>query len=251
MVESRILIGYLNSLLKLAEIEDASQNGLQIQCPEQVQKVGFAVDAALATFEAATRENVQLLIVHHGLYWRDVQLATDAHYRRLKLMFDAGIGLYAVHLPLDAHEELGNNRGIVNLLGLADGGPFGDYKGVIIGRLATAKRKLYRDELREMLDEKLETSTLMLPFGPEEVKKVGIVSGGGADLLPQAIAEGCDTFITGEQVHSAYHVAREGDINVFMSGHYATETVGLKAVRERLTIEFGVDTVFLDMPTGL
>ena len=251
MVESRALIDFLNQLLKLDEISDVSQNGLQVQCPEQIDKIGFAVDAALATFEIASKKGVQLLIVHHGLYWKDVQLAVDAHYKRLKVLFNAGIGLYAAHLPLDAHEQFGNNRQIANLVGLRDVGPFGEYHGEIIGRLAHAADELTREVLRERLNSALATNCLLLPFGQERIEKVGIVSGGGADLLPQAIAEGCDAFITGEQVHSAFHVAKEGEINLYFAGHYATETIGVKALMELILEELDVDTEFIDFPTGL
>jgi len=251
MVEARALVNFLNQLLRLDEITDVSQNGLQVQCPKQIEKIGFAVDAALATFEMASETGVQLMIVHHGLYWKDVQLAVDAHYKRLKILFDAGIGLYAAHLPLDAHAQFGNNRQIADLVGLLDVGPFGEYHGETIGRLAHAADGLTSDELRERLNSALGTDCLLLPFGQERIEKVGIVSGGGADLLPQAIAEGCNAFITGEQVHSAFHVAKEGEINLYFAGHYATETNGVKALQELISEEFDVDTKFIDFPTGL
>jgi dinuclear metal center YbgI/SA1388 family protein len=251
VVESKALISYLDELLRLDEIADVSQNGLQVQCPDEIDKVGFAVDAAQAIFKAAADKSVQLLVVHHGLYWKDVQLAIDAHYRRLKVLFEAKIGLYAAHLPLDAHDEVGNNRCLAELLELVDDGPFGVYKGVKIGRLARSRGRVTRENLRELLDKKLGTSTLLLPFGPNIVKKICIVSGGGADILPQAVSTGCDTFVTGEQVHEAYHIAREGRINLYMAGHYATETVGLKALQKRVSGEFGVETVFIEFPTGL
>ncbi|HUX06128.1 MAG TPA: Nif3-like dinuclear metal center hexameric protein [Acidobacteriota bacterium] len=251
MVESRVLVDYLNQLLRLDEISDASQNGLQVQCPERIEKIGFAVDAALETFEEASRQGMQLLIVHHGLYWKDVQLAVDAHYQRLKVLFDAGIGLYAAHLPLDSHELYGNNSQLAELLGLIDVSPFGEYHGEIIGRLAHAADKLTRDELRERIDSAIGTKCLFLPFGKDRVEKVAIVSGGGADLLPQAIDERCDAFITGEHSHSAFHVAKEGGINLYFAGHYATETLGVKALQDLIANEFNVETGFIDFPTGL
>jgi len=251
MVKCSELVSFLNHVLRVAEISDVSHNGLQVQGPEEIEKVGFAVDAAMATFEEAARRSMQLLVVHHGLFWKEVQLVAGAHYRRLKTLISEDIGLYAAHLPLDAQADIGNNRRIADILGLEDEGPFGDYHGELIGRLGRVRGGITREAMRSRISAALDTDCVMLPFGPERIERVGIVSGGGAELLRDALAEDCDAFITGEPEHSAYHVALEGGINVFMAGHYATETVGLKALQELVGKEFQVETEFIDFPTGL
>lgn len=251
MIDSRSLVRYLDELLAVATIEDSSTNGLQVQGEEQVSRVGFAVDACLASVQEAARNNIQLLVVHHGLFWRECPLVVDLHYYRMKVLLDNGIGLYAAHLPLDWHPVLGNNRQIADLLSMDISKDFGMIEGVHLGKVAEFRKSVHRDKLKKEIDEKLDTTCQLLPFGPEQVKRVGIVSGGGTSLLLDAIEEGCDTFLTGEQDHSSYHAALESGVNVYMAGHYATETLGLRALQDHIESELSVETEFIDIPTGL
>lgn len=250
-MKSKALINYLNNLFQIEEIQDSSKNGLQVQAPDEIETVAFAVDACADSFAEAGRHGAQLLIVHHGLYWKDVQPAVGTHYKRLKILMDTGIGLYAVHLPLDRHPVLGNNSRLVKILGMEQGEQFGVYKGVVIGQLGIFERGLKREDLLYRIEEELSTTCKLLPFGPERVKKVGVVSGGGTELLPDAVNDGCDSFLTGEYEHNIYHLAKESGLNIFMAGHYATETVGLRALQSDLEKRYKIETVFIDLPTGL
>ena len=251
MIASCVLVDYLDSVLRIDEIKDESRNGLQVEGSDELEKVCFAVDACLATFKEAAERNAQMLIVHHGLFWKEVPLIVDNHYMRIKTLIEGGVGLYAAHLPLDMHEELGNNRQLIDMLGLEDTGPFGDYHGELIGRIGETQRPLTRDEVKRKLDSGLDTDCRVLPFGSDEIYRIGIVSGGGGNLVTGAVEADCDAFITGEPEHLIYHPALESGINVFMGGHYATETVGLRALQRRIEEDFGVETEFIDMPTGL
>jgi dinuclear metal center YbgI/SA1388 family protein len=245
------VLDYLNTLFDVIRIKDDSHNGVQIQPPVEIGTVAFAVDAAMASFERAAEEDADLLVVHHGLFWRNVERVVDQHYHRLKFMLENEIGLYAMHLPLDAHPEVGNNRQLADIAGADDVEPFALEEGVEIGFIANFDVPVSREDLTAHLDRQLDTSCHVLPFGPEEISRLGIVSGGGADFLSDAIAADCDAFLTGEAEHIMYHVARERGINVLAGGHYATETVGLKAVKRVMDNDLDVRTVFIDHPTGL
>ena len=123
------LVAYLDTYLRIREIEDLSNNGLQVEGAKMVTRLALAVDAGLAAFEGARAAGGQMLIVHHGLFWGKPVLLTGIHHRRAQVLFDAALSLYAVHLPLDLHEQVGNNATLARWLDLEDVAPFGDYKG--------------------------------------------------------------------------------------------------------------------------
>jgi dinuclear metal center YbgI/SA1388 family protein len=245
------VLEYLDNSFATFMIKDPSQNGLQIEAPEEINTVGFAVDACMATFEAAQANNVDLLVVHHGLFWRSAELVVHQHYKRLKFMMQNNIGLYAMHYPLDGHPELGNNRQLAEIAGADTFTGFAIEQGLDLGCIAGFDEPVKRDALVELLNKQLETECTLLQFGPEEIYQMGIVSGGGADFLAEAIEAGCDTFLTGEPEHVMYHLALERGINVIAGGHYATETVGLKALKAAMAVDLDLVTLFIEMPTGL
>jgi dinuclear metal center YbgI/SA1388 family protein len=251
-VERDALVSYLNDYFRVEEIEDKSQNGLQVEGPDEVTKVALAVDACQASFEQAADERVELLIVHHGLFWSEPLRLVGLHFRRIKTLLEGRCGLYAMHLPLDAHPEVGHNAEMVRLLGLEDREPFGDYHGTEIGFAGRLDRSLELSELIGRLVEALERPPIrVLDYGPDEVARVGCVSGGAASMMDQAVEAELDAFITGETSHAAFHQAAERELNVLFAGHYATETLGMKALARHLKEQFDLVTVFLDVPTGM
>lgn len=246
------LVEHLDGYLRVGEIEDKSQNGLQVEGPEEVTKVAFAVDACLASFQEAVAEGAQLLVVHHGLFWSESKLLTGVHFRRVRALLEGGCGLYAVHLPLDAHPEVGNNAEIARLLRLSDLRPFGEYHGEEIGMQGSLDPPLDVPTFIGRLVEALGRPPIrVLDHGPAEIQRVGCVSGGAASMMDQAAAEGLDAYVTGETSHGSYHEAVEWELNVFFAGHYATETTGVKALARHVEDKMGVQTVFLDIPTGM
>jgi dinuclear metal center YbgI/SA1388 family protein len=224
-------------------------NGLQVQGPDEVQLIGAAVDASEETLSEAVRQGVQLLLVHHGLFWGGLGPVTGPRYRKVAALIKGNLGLYGLHLPLDAHPEYGNNALVLRSLDLQPEGRFGFYKDVEIGWWARAE--LDRDELSQRLAKAVDGETRVIPGGPEVVKKVGVLTGAGASSLEEAADQGLDTLITGEAPHHSYHEAMEMGLNLILAGHYATETFGVKAVAGKLAEEFDVSWVFLNFPTGL
>jgi len=233
---------------------DASENGLQVGPGEQdVERVAFAVDAAVETIDQAAQEGADLLVVHHGLLWGGDGRVTDLRYRRLERLFEADMALYAVHLPLDGHQDLGNAAGVADVLDLGNRAPFGEIGGEFIGQRGRAREPFAVAELRERLASELDTGgedVQVLEFGPEEIGDVAIVTGSGTDWIDEAAAKNVDALVTGEGKQQVYHRAREHGLSVFLAGHYATETLGVRALAG-LAEEWGVETTFVEHPTGL
>ena len=246
------LVEYLNAELRLAEFDDSSKNGLQVDGPEEVTRVALAVDASLAAFRAAAGKQAQLLIVHHGMFWARPVMLTGPAFRRVKALIDGGVGLYAAHLPLDAHPKFGNNIELCRRLGLRKIKPFGNYHKMTIGFAGELPRAMPLSAMVDCLRRATGApAALVLDGGPKRARRIGCVSGGAADMVEQAAAAGLDTYVTGETSHSYFHSGPENNVNVIYGGHYATETTGIRALGRRLQSRFRLETVFLDIPTGL
>lgn len=246
------LVGYLDDYLHLRdEVADPPEalNGLQVANAGEVTRVAAAVDLCEATIRMAAEQGADCLLVHHGLFWGGMRPLVGPAYRRVAGLIARNIALYAAHLPLDRHPDVGNNAGLARLLGLTVRGEFGSYHGASIG--VWGEMDASRDGLGRALAATLGAVPRLLPFGPGQVRRVGIVTGAGGSLIPQAAAAGLDTFITGEGPHWTFFDAEELGINVFYAGHYATETVGVKALGAHVAAKFGLPWTFLDHPTGL
>jgi dinuclear metal center YbgI/SA1388 family protein len=244
------LVEYLNDFLRIEDIQDSSLNGLQIANSGNVNKVALAVDASIMSIQKAQESGADLLFVHHGFFWDKPVPISGILYERIKLLFNADIALYAVHLPLDMHPELGNNAQIKNVLNWPVSGDFGEYHGSIIGKKVEFDESVPILDIMKEFKEKLNCNPQIWSFGPDKIKRLGYVSGGGLSMLQQAIDAGMDVFITGEPGHTSYWMAKESCINVVFGGHYATETLGVKAVGAKLKEKFNLKTVFIDLPTG-
>lgn len=232
---------------------DASANGLQVGPPEAtVERVALTVDAAVATIDTAIERDVDLLLAHHGLVWGGIDSVTDRTYSRLAPLVENDVALYVSHLPLDGHQRLGNAAGLAAEIGLTDTEPFGEYGGEYIGQRGRFVDARSITELRDHLDTLRQggQTTQVLAHGPDRIEDVAIVTGSGADWLPEADAAGADALVTGEGKQQLYHDSREAGVNVFLAGHYATETFGVRAVGDVLD-EWGLETTFIDHPTGL
>ena len=246
------LVAYLDDYLRVREeTADPAEalNGLQVANGGEVTRLAAAVDLCEATIGMAAKAGADALLVHHGLFWGGLRPLVGPAYRRLSALIAGNIALYSAHLPLDRHPDVGNNAGLAHLLGVTVRGEFGSYRDASIG--VWGELNVSRSELAGVLAAKLGVTPRLLPFGPDAVRRVGIVTGAGGTLIPQAAAAGLDTFITGEGPHWTFLDAEELGVNVFYAGHYATETVGVKALAEHVSRKFSIPWVFLDHPTGL
>jgi len=232
---------------------DASPNGLQVGSADgTVERTAFAVDGVEATVREAAAVDADVLVVHHGFVWGGLDRVTGLEHDRIAACIENDVALYVSHLPLDGHGKLGNAAGLAEFLDCDVRAPFGEYGGVTIGQRVRAKTPYSVAELDARLSE-LDTggqSVRTLDFGPETVEEIAIVTGSGTDWIREAAEAGVDALVTGEGKQKAYHEAREAEMNVFLAGHYATETFGVRRLQE-LVDEWGIGTTYIDHPTGL
>jgi len=248
------ITGYLDELLKVAAIpNDASNNGLQVEAGEVIQKAVFGVDACRALFEAALSKNADFVFVHHGLSWRsEPRRFTGITASRLGLLFNHGISLYAAHLPLDAHPSIGHNALLADMIKLRQRYNFADYNGCDIAFGGVLPQACLVNQLVEKFEVELGCKAKVFGNRDKKLEKAGIISGGGGmDGLVACIEEGIDCYITGEMSHMMYHVVKESGITVIELGHYHSETPGVKAVMNEIERKFAIDCEFIDIPTGL
>lgn len=245
------LIAYLNDYLALSDVPDYKEayNGLQVDGRPRIQRVALAVDACLKTIAQAIVEGADLLIVHHGLFWGTKAPITGPYYDRLALLLKNDLAVYACHTPLDAHPEVGNNYVLARLLGFEPTGMWGKMEGIPLGIYTEVD--ITRDALAQRVQDILHVAPHVIATGPTQVRRLGIVSGGAGSMIEEAHSHRIDTFLTGEGQHHTYFEAEERNMNVLYAGHYATETVGVKALGKHLEERFGLQTFFIDHPTGL
>lgn len=245
------LCDYLDDYLGVRDVPDSpgALNGLQVENSGSVSKVAVAVDACQATIDQAVEIGADFLLVHHGLFWGGLEPLTGRHGRRVRRLHAHDAALYAAHIPLDVHPVVGNNAVLAHSLGLEETVPFGDYLGYQIGVAGTLA--IERGAFVQRVRGALGCEPHLIPGGPERVRRVGVVTGGGGGMIRQALDAGLDTYLTGEGKHHTHFDAEEWGINVVYAGHYATETVGVKALAEHLESTFGIPWQFLDHPTGL
>jgi dinuclear metal center YbgI/SA1388 family protein len=245
------IVSYCDQQLGTKRLEDYERaaNGLQVENRGSVTRIAAAVDASLATVRLAAEAGADLLLVHHGLFWSPSHPWTGKRYELLRLLLEHNLAVYSSHLPLDAHRRLGNNAQLCDALGLKGLRPFYFDHNQFLGFQGSLK--LSRAELAKRLARATGTEPRLIPGGPAQCRRIGVVSGGAGEGLAKAAAEGVDTFVTGEGPHWTYALAEELGINVLYGGHYATETFGVKALAAELSRRFRVPWTFLDHPTGL
>ena len=247
------LISALDAELRVKDFNDDSKNGLQVENARgRVSTVALGVDASLEFFRRAKEIGADLCVVHHGISWGEsLSRITGENHKIVSFLIENGIALYAAHLPLDAHPRLGNNAGIARALGLAKIKSFCEYHGQQIGFKGEFAKAIPLAELqakiRRVVCDGIEpTRFAVLPFGKKTVKTLGVVSGGAASEVREAIADGLDCYLTGEANLQSYNAAKSAGINMIAAGHYATERFGVKAVGGFLKKRFEIPCEFID-----
>lgn len=248
---------HLDALLATATTPDypPALNGLQLDARGPVRRVAAAVDLSRRTIEGAIAAGANLLVVHHGMFWSGPQRLVGAPYERLRLLLEHDVAVYAAHLPLDCHPELGNNALLARELGLAPDGGFGAFKGITIGVQGPADEPTAGVVHRADAFARRWGGAVVATAhdADRRTRRWAIATGGGAssDTLREASAAGVDTFIVGEGPHHTAVEAPEHGVVVIYAGHYATETLGVQAVARELETRFGLPWSFVHAPTGL
>jgi dinuclear metal center YbgI/SA1388 family protein len=280
------IVSYTDRFLRIRDVGDWDNalNGLQIENSGRVTRIGAAVDVSTRVLIEAQKRDIDLLIVHHGLFWPGLQPIQGALRRQLRIAFENDVALYSAHLPLDIDPKIGNNAQLVVALGLKsaqqncresvpddtlpgvsqkrptkigkicrasvpDAEPFLEEKGQPVG--LKIRSSLSRSELVRKLQKVLNGPVKVFDFGPKQTRSIGVVTGAAGSEIYRIADEGIDTFITGEAPHWAAVAAEELGMNLLLGGHYATEVFGVKALAAHLSKRFKVPWEFIDCPTGL
>ena len=244
------IVNFLDRELRTTEIPDygGAHNGLQLQNGGEVNRVAVAVDASWEVIEKAVKQEADLLVVHHGLFWQGVQMMTGGQYQKLKSAFDHGLAIYSSHIPLDVHPEWGNNALLASALGVSVDGSFLDWKGLELGQSGDWLGSW--EDLLERVEEVV-GPIISSVKAQAEVGRLGIITGGAGSEVAAVKEAGIDTFLTGEGPHWSFPLAKELGLSVIHAGHYATETFGVKKIGELLTKNYNLEHEFLNVPTGL
>lgn len=248
------VVAAMEKELRVAAVPDypGALNGLQVASRHgRVTRVAAAVDACETVISRAVAAGVDLLLVHHGLFWSGAQRLDGPMFRKVASAIEGGLAIYSSHLPLDVHPVLGNNAQLAAALGLKKTSPFFPWKGIDLGLRAAVN--LDRADLVERVRAAVGGGAVHLcAGGPARVRRLGLITGGAGSEIAAAAAEGIDTFLTGEGPHWSYTMAEELGVNVLYAGHYATETFGVRALGRWLERKFRLPaTLFIDHPTGL
>lgn len=257
MPRAAVIAERLDALLHTTEIPDypGALNGLQFASRGEVRRVATAVDFSSHTVRETVAARAQMLLVHHGMFWGGLQPVTGLTYERYLDLVSHDVAVYSTHLPLDMHPELGNNALLARRLGLEPAAGFARYKTVDVGLSGAAdlETRTLVDRARQLAREAA-GEVVVTPFtGDRRTRRWAICTGAGADseTIREAAERGIDTMVVGEGPHHTAVQARDLGIVVVYAGHYATETLGIRALGEYVAREFGIEAQFLDAPTGL
>ncbi len=241
------IVSFCAKLCRLDAIKDfpGAVNGLQVENDGNVTRIGATVDAGLQPFHLAADAGVDFLICHHGLFWDPPVPITGSNRAKIKHLLDNNIALFGAHLPLDAHPQIGNNALLAQAMGLSVKRTFLPYEGTDIG-LITGPHRGGRVGLSEQLKSLFPQTYTSIEFGSEHPSAIAILTGSGQSAVPALQAAGVDTLITGELRQHHFNMAQELSLNLYPCGHYATETFGVKALAQAVSLKFDLPWTFLD-----
>jgi dinuclear metal center YbgI/SA1388 family protein len=249
MAHRDAIVAHLDELLEASAWDDYGPNGLQVIGREEVGKVVTGVSAHRELFTRAAAAGADMVLCHHGIFWRSTPQAVGAQMKgRLKALFDADLSLVAYHLPLDAHPEVGNNALICDGLGLRRDRAWGEVAGRTTGFVGRPDEPLPLAELTARCQSLFGREPLVIGGGPETVASVGVVSGGAGQLIAEAAELGLDAFVTGEAEEPSLADAAELGVTLLACGHYATEIAGIRRLGEVVAERFGVEHEFIEVP---
>jgi dinuclear metal center YbgI/SA1388 family protein len=257
MARLSAIVEFLDAELGTRDVPDypGALNGLQLENAGEVSHVAAAVDFSGVAVEAAAARGADLLLVHHGMFWGGATPLVGPAYRRTARLFERGIAVYSSHIPLDLHPTFGNNTLLARELGLTPTGGFANLRGVAVGLIGEAEIETATIASRAAAFSSKHGGTMTAtPIRPGQVtRRWGMCTGAGAsaDTLKEAADLRLDTLIVGEGPHHTAVQAIDAGLTVLYLGHYATETLGVIAISEELGRRFGVETSFIEAPTGL
>ncbi|MBU1235741.1 MAG: Nif3-like dinuclear metal center hexameric protein [Gammaproteobacteria bacterium] len=239
------LRNYLDGLLETACFRDYCPNGLQVEGRAEVRRVVCGVTASQALLDEAIRRKADAVLVHHGWFWKSDDLrVTGIRRRRMATLIGGDLNLFAYHLPLDAHPDLGNNAELARRAGWRIEGRFGEQD---IGFVGTPPAVAPAAAIAAALEKLLGRAPMVVGDANRQVTRLAWCSGGAQGIFEEAISAGADCFISGEISEQTFHLARETGVPYIAAGHHATERFGVMALGAHLAEKFGLDCQFVDI----
>jgi dinuclear metal center YbgI/SA1388 family protein len=246
-VDRSQMSNHLAQVLNITQVRDYCPNGLQVEGRERIARIVTGVTASLAMIEAAVEAGADALLVHHGYFWRNEDpCIVGQKGRRIRKLIQHDINLFAYHLPLDLHPEMGNNAQLAQRLGLVAHGRFGDQQLGWIGNAADAGVKTVGD-LARVIETRLHRAPLVIGDMSMPLGQIGWCTGAAQGFLPDAVAAGASVYISGEISEPTVHAAREAGVAYIAAGHHATERYGIQAIGDHLAAQFGLTHDFIDI----
>lgn len=248
MASRKDIIQFCQEYLQTDQFEDGCHNGLQVEGAEKVKKIVTGVTFSQQLAEKAIEKEAQMIMSHHGLFGKhvgDPPRIKNFIRKRLKTILENDINLAGFHLPLDAHPEIGNNISLAQDLGLSD------MEAVSIGFVGKPEDPISLEDFIHKVEEKVEGKSYAIKAGPEQVSKVGIVSGGGSPFLSSMLDHGIDTFVTGDIRENVVREVEEMGVNFINAWHYNTEKKGIYNLGNMVADKFGVEVEFVDIPCDI
>ena len=249
MAALEAIVELANKLMLERPISDYCPNGLQVEGRREVRKIVSGVTASQALIDEAVKRGADLLLVHHGYFWKgENQCIVGIKQRRIKTLLQNDISLLAYHLPLDVHPELGNNAQLAELLELTVNGPLDPESRVSVGQIGRLNKPLSVRQFADFLQVKLKRPPQVISNDDSEIiNSVGWCTGGAQGYIEKAIAANVDAYISGEISEPTVHIARESGVHYFAAGHHATERYGAMALGQKLASAFDVEHEFVDI----
>ena len=248
MAKLQDIIQWCDQTLKSPEFKDYAPNGLQIEGKTEVRKILAAVTASQDAIDAAIRENADLLLVHHGYFWKgEAYPITGMRGKRIKSLIQHDISLLAYHLPLDSHPSLGNNAAIADLLELERIETLDPSERHPIGNIGYLNQPMPVEEFKKFVSEKLKFDVTHLPADKTMIEKVGFCTGGAQDFIIKAAEQGCDAYISGEVSERTFYEAKELGVHYFACGHHATERYGVQRLGQAISEQFDIEYVYFEL----
>ena len=248
MAKLQDIIQWCDQTLKSPEFKDYAPNGLQIEGKTEVHKILAAVTASQDAIDAAIRENADLLLVHHGYFWKgEAYPITGMRGKRIKSLIQHDISLLAYHLPLDSHPSLGNNAAIADLLKLERIEALDPSERHPIGNIGYLNQPMPVEDFKKFVSETLKFDVTHLPADKNMIEKVGFCTGGAQDFIVKAAEQGCDAYISGEVSERTFYEAKELDVHYFACGHHATERYGVQRLGQAISEQFDIEYVYFEL----
>lgn len=240
------IVKFINNYLKSDRIKEKAYNGLSIEGKDDVRKIIGAVSYSLSVANFAVKENADMIITHHSIFFGEIKPITGILKKRIEILLNNNISLCSWHLPLDIHPVIGNNISILKLINFKEIKSFASYNNIDTGIIGISKNRTHIKEIVQILKKEINKDLIVLNYGKEYIEKAGVITGTGGRFFEEAILKGSDLFITGQAEEENFEIAKEYKANLIILAHNKSETYGVRNILKLIKSRFKIKTVFYD-----